>query len=78
MAEATPKTIGPWTLGEELGSGGNATVWKATRPELDAPVALKVVKTHRGDREPYKRFVNEIEFLRSLELTAGVLPLLDA
>src|SRR5947208_10963131 len=25
------KRVGPWTLGERLGRGGNATVWEAAR-----------------------------------------------
>ena len=75
---ADPKTIGPWALGEKLGSGGNATVWEATRPGLDRPVALKVIHGYRAGREPYRRFVREIEFLQSLDDYAGVLPLIDA
>lgn len=72
------KTLGPWMLHEKLGSGGNATVWKATRGDVDQPVALKVLNTHRSGREQYRRFVREIEFLRSLDDPDGVLPLLEA
>ena len=72
-----PKMLGPWALHEKLGSGGNATVWKASRDNGDL-VALKVVNTHKAGREPYRRFVREIEFLRSLDSPDGVLPLLDA
>lgn len=78
MAEEAPRTFGPWTLYEKLGIGGNATVWKASRHDLDQRVALKVINTHRSGREPYLRFVREIEFLRSLDDPDGVLPLLDA
>ncbi len=78
MANETPGTLGPWTLHEKLGSGGNATVWRATRAEIEQPVAVKVLNAHRAGREPYRRFVREIAFLRSLADPAGVLPLLDA
>ena len=71
-------TIGPWTLVEELGRGGNATVWRARRGERGKPIALKVVKTRRSDREPYRRFIREIGFLQSLGKFPGVLPLVDA
>jgi len=71
------RTVGPWTLHEKLGSGGNATVWRATRASGDE-AALKVINTTKAQREPYRRFVQEIEFLRSLGDFPGVLPLLDA
>ncbi len=73
----TETTIGPWTLHEKLGAGGNATVWRAAREASDA-VALKVIHATKAQREPYRRFVREIEFLRSLGDFPGVLPLLDA
>jgi serine/threonine protein kinase len=76
MAER--RTLGPWTLGEELGKGGNAVVWRATRDGLEGEVALKVINATKAEKEPYLRFVAEIEFLQSLGDTAGVLPLLDA
>jgi serine/threonine protein kinase len=71
-------TVGPWLLGERLGRGGNATVWKATREGWEVPVALKVISATKPQRESYRRFVQEIEFLRGLPDEDGVLPLLDA
>jgi Protein kinase domain len=71
-------TLGPWTLVEKLGSGGNAVVWRATRDGVHGEVALKVVNATKAEKEPYQRFVAEIGFLRSLENTTGVLPLVDA
>jgi serine/threonine protein kinase len=76
MAES--RTIGPWTLIEQLGRGGNAVVWRATRDGLDEEAALKVINATKANKEPYRRFVAEIEFLRSLGDTGGVLPLMDA
>jgi len=67
-----------WTLLETLGRGGNATVWAAVRDAEQEPVALKVLEAVRPQREPYQRFIAEIGFLRSLQTTDGVLPLLDA
>jgi hypothetical protein len=40
--------------------------------------AVKEVHTRRADREPYRRFVTEIETLRALGEFPGILPLLDA
>jgi serine/threonine protein kinase len=73
----TGDPIGPWTLREKLGAGGNATVWRAAR-DGGEDAALKVINTTKAQREPYRRFVQEIEFLRQLGDFPGVLPLLDA
>jgi serine/threonine protein kinase len=73
----TGDSIGPWTLGERLGVGGNATVWRASRHGGE-DVALKVINTTKTQHEPYRRFVQEIEFLRELGEFPGVLPLLEA
>ncbi|MBV9160280.1 MAG: protein kinase [Pseudonocardiales bacterium] len=78
MAGAQGQRMGPWTLGKRLGYGGNATVWEATRENGDTPVALKVINVARVEREPYQRFVREIEFLREHESVVGLLPVIDA
>jgi serine/threonine protein kinase len=70
--------VGPWTLHESLGHGGNASVWKATRSAAEPAVALKLINSKKVEREPYRRFVREIEFLRSHQDVPGLLPLLDA
>jgi len=72
------RRVGPWILSEQLGRGGNATVWTATRPGDDTPVALKVINVTKVEREPYQRFVREIGFLRKHQSVDGVLPLIDA
>lgn len=74
----TVPTIGPWQCEEELGSGGNATVWLATHSESGKRVALKVLDAKKQQSERYRRFVQEVEVLTSLGVYAGVLPLLDA
>jgi hypothetical protein len=71
-----PRRVGPWVLEEKLGSGGNATVWRARR-DGQGPIALKVLNSTKVQREPYGRFVNEITVLRNLGDEPGVLKLLD-
>lgn len=78
MAGSPEQRVGPWILGERLGRGGNATVWAATRPGDETPVALKVINVTKVEREPYQRFVREIGFLRDHGSVEGVLPLIDA
>jgi len=75
---AEPRSLGPWTLVAELGSGGNATVYEARSAGSSDSVALKVINTTKASREPYRRFVREIEFLQKLEDKSGVLPVLGA
>lgn len=78
MGSSSEQRVGPWTLGERLGRGGNATVWVATRPGDDRSVALKVINVKKVEREPYQRFVREIGFLREHGSVEGLLPLIDA
>lgn len=78
MNDPQIRRVGPWTLHEKLGQGGNSTVWKATRSDADAAVALKLINAKKVGKEPYQRFVREIAFLRDHQETPGVLPLLDA
>lgn len=69
--------IGPWTLLEPLGRGGNATVWKASRTVDDDVIALKVLDVRRPTSERYIRFRDEIAVLQTLTGEPGILPLLD-
>jgi hypothetical protein len=78
MSDQQRQTVGPWTLDEDLGGGGNGTVWKATRPGLATAVALKVLNVTKIEHESYRRFVREISFLRRQQGTPGLLPLLDS
>ena len=78
MNDSPRQPIGPWTLSDPLGHGGNATVWRATRPDTKTAVALKVLNVTKAEHESYKRFVREIGFLREHQAIPGLLPLLDA
>lgn len=78
MAGTQGRRVGPWTLGDRLGRGGNATVWRATREGDESSVALKVINVTKIEREPYQRFVREIAFLREHQAVEGLLPVVDA
>jgi serine/threonine protein kinase len=78
MSGDAHRRVGSWTLQKEIGRGGNATVWLATRVASEDPVALKVLHTSKATREPYQRFIREIRFLQSLNDPRGVLPVIDA
>ena len=58
--------VGPYTLGEPIGSGALATVFKA-RQNNDDWVALKVLHPGQIVSEDLKRFEREYQTLASLE-----------
>jgi serine/threonine protein kinase len=70
------RTIGPFTVIGKLGEGSNAVVYRAER-RGDPDVALKVLNATNVHREPYRRFVQEVQTLEKLRDFAGVLQLID-
>jgi serine/threonine protein kinase len=76
MVMSAARVVGPWTLHDRLGKGGNADVWRARRGGEE--VALKVIHSTKATSEQYRRFVREVEFLRSIPNAPGVLPLIDS
>jgi len=60
--------VGPWVLQDLLGSGGMATVWRASRADaLPArDVALKLPLQHRTGSQLVERFAREREILARL------------
>lgn len=67
--------IGPWTLRDYLGHGGNADVWEAQSGST--VVALKVLRKRRVDSEPYLRFRIESDLIQRYK-PEGVVPIIDS
>ncbi len=65
--------IDEWILQKQLGSGGNAEVWRAQREDVTG--ALKILK--RQGREAYSRFADEIRLHQQIDGRTGILPMLD-
>ncbi|TDD90117.1 serine/threonine-protein kinase [Actinomadura rubrisoli] len=64
----TPRAAGRYRIERLLGSGGFAAVWLGHDPELDSPVAIKILGehwTHRADVR--ERFVREARLLRQAD-----------
>jgi serine/threonine protein kinase len=66
-----------YVLGELIGRGGMADVYRATDRTLDRPVAVKVVRDLAEDEADRLRFVNEARTLASLS-HSGLVTVLDA
>lgn len=65
--------LGSWTLVKALGSGGSAEVWKASSSRRNA--AIKVLRKNKG--RMLERFRAEIDVLRALGNSPGILPMID-
>lgn len=62
------KQIGQFTVIEEIGRGGMATVYRATQQSINRQVALKVLpRAFLHDPGFYERFVREVEVISKLE-----------
>ena len=69
-----------YNLGEKLGSGGNATVFKVTRKSDGKELAIKLLgwrdgEPRRSHSEPFNRFNDEISIMSKSKGTVGVLPI---
>ncbi len=66
-AVSNGERIGDYEIVSVLGVGGTSTVYAATRPGLDAPVALKLLqRTAPSERERW-RFEHEVRLLSRLD-----------
>ena len=84
---ASGQRVGPWLLGERLGRGGMATVWRASRADANTSggttraVALKLPRSHGGSARQAQgmaeRFTRERDILARLS-HPHIAPLFDA
>ena len=62
------KKLGQFTILNELGRGGMATVYRASQESINRDVALKVLPpSFMHDTDFYERFVREVEIISHLE-----------
>ncbi|HEY6797770.1 MAG TPA: protein kinase [Kineosporiaceae bacterium] len=65
---SVPSAIGRLRVERRLGAGGFASVWLAHDPELDAPVAVKVLADNWAqDADVRRRFTDEARLLRRVD-----------
>ena len=62
------KKLGPYTITEEIGAGGMATVYRAYQPSMDRHVAIKVIRVSiLQDPTLRERFQREARLIARLE-----------
>jgi len=67
-AVSAPSAIGRFRVVRRLGAGGFATVWLAHDPDLDAPVAVKLLAENwAADADVRRRFTDEARLLRRVD-----------
>ena len=68
--------VGRYALGEPLGAGGMGVVYRARDPELERPVAIKVLLSDRGEHRVNDRFLREAQAMARLS-HPNVVPIYD-
>ncbi|MCU0806116.1 MAG: serine/threonine protein kinase [Burkholderiales bacterium] len=58
--------LGPYRIGERIGEGGAATVYRATHALLKRPTAVKILKPHMTADEVVARFEREVQLASRL------------
>jgi serine/threonine protein kinase len=67
MSNWSGQTIGGYKIGEEIGQGGMAIVYRAYQPQLERWVAIKILQsTGAGDEEFLARFRREARAIAAL------------
>jgi len=77
MFDLIGKTVGPYRIIEQIGTGGMATVYKAYQSNMDRYIAIKILPFHlSNDSEFTKRFQREARAIARLE-HSHILPVYD-
>ena len=62
----TTDTLGKYKLGAILGQGGMGAVYRSFHPQLNRPVAIKVIRSNVADPQAHQRFVREAQIVAGL------------
>lgn len=77
MANLSGKTLGNYTLGDLLGKGGMASVYRAHQNNMKRDVAVKVIESELASSEEFiRRFEREVETIASFS-NAHILKVFD-
>jgi hypothetical protein len=70
------RRLGRYELGDRLGSGAMGVVYRARDPELDRPIAIKVVRPSRSSRSSGIRLLREAQAMARVR-HPNVVPIFD-
>ncbi|MEM8530433.1 MAG: protein kinase [Chloroflexota bacterium] len=62
----TVDTLGKYVLGPILGQGGMGVVYRSVHPQLNRPVAIKVIRSNITDPQAHQRFMREAQIVAGL------------
>lgn len=62
----TTDTLGKYKLGAILGQGGMGAVYRSFHPQLNRPVAIKVIRSNVADPQVHQRFMREAQIVAGL------------
>ncbi|MEM8530434.1 MAG: protein kinase [Chloroflexota bacterium] len=62
----TVDTLGKYKLGVVLGQGGMGAVYRSFHPQLNRPVAIKVIRSNVTDPQAHQRFIREAQIVAGL------------
>src|SRR5262249_2554326 len=71
-----PARVGRYVICEELGTGAMGVVYRARDPELDRPLAIKLVRTDGARRARGARLLREAQAMAKLR-HPNVVPIFD-
>jgi len=60
------QSLGKYQLGELLGQGGMGAVYRSFHPQLNRPVAIKIILGSAADPQAHQRFLREAQVVAGL------------
>lgn len=66
MADFKGRLVGPWEIGQKIGSGSFAVVWKGRHKETGEEVAIKEISTDSLSKKLQRSLESEVSILKRI------------